>query len=174
MRRVGFLGAVFIEIPVFSENVVQIKVLHAVRNLIVELHARLGRVVAERNHGIVAVVLLHTFVGLLAVKRVPVSHINKGGFSVVVPVGDTIADHKALEIRLEDVRVLLVDHVVVVNLVDNVWDIDASIRLSGNVKIVVFKLRVLLEPLQYDDKVIIACAIIIEVAVFLMVFVIAP
>ena len=60
----------------------------------------------------------------------PVSHFDKSGSSVVVPVGDTISYGETLEVRLEYGIVSSVGGVVLVNKVGHVWDVDSTIRFS--------------------------------------------
>ena len=71
---------------------------------------------------------LHNFIveGLLD-ETVTISHINERRGSVIVPVGDTVANHHALKVGSEDIRISNVDLVVVMDLVHEVRNINSSV-----------------------------------------------
>ena len=72
--------------------------------------------------------LLHDFIieGLLD-ETVTISHVNEGRGSVIVPVGDTVANHHTLKVGSEDIRISNVDLVVVMDLVHKVRNINSTI-----------------------------------------------
>ena len=77
----------------------------------------------------------------------PVSHFDKSGSGVVIPVGDTISDGKTLKVGLEDGIVSSVVSVVLVNEVGHIRDVNSTVTLSRNIKIVLNSLRELYKPL---------------------------
>jgi len=77
---------------------------------------------------------------------VPVAHINEGRSSIVSPIRHTITNGKANQIRLEYACIAQVGLVEVVDFTSQVWDVDASIRFTGEVKFVSSELGVQVEP----------------------------
>lgn len=63
-------------------------------------------------------------------QRMPVGHLEATWHAVVLPVGDAVANHHALDWRLESTGILHVDLVMVMDRVQEVWDVNARIRLS--------------------------------------------
>jgi len=58
----------------------------------------------------------------------PVGHLNISWFSVYIPVGASITSHKTFEVEFELVIILSI--IEVVNIENNIWHINASIRFS--------------------------------------------
>lgn len=63
----------------------------------------------------------------VAVKGVPVCHFNIGTVGVVVPVGATVSNGKAFEVRLKYILVVSVGNVILVNLPSQIGDINTGI-----------------------------------------------
>jgi len=99
------------------------------------------------------------------VKRVPVAHVDEGGGSIELPVGDSVSDSKALEEGLEDGVVLTVGGVVLVDVVGHVGHVDSSVRFTGQPEVVLLEFGVLLVEGQDDGEVIFTGGLIIESAV---------
>ena len=59
----------------------------------------------------------------------PVTHFDESWDGIVLPVGDTVTNHHTLEVWFEIIAVL-VELVMLVNLVDQIWYVDTSIRFS--------------------------------------------
>ena len=100
-------------------------------------------------------------------KRVPVGHIEESSGRVVVPVGDTVADHESLKRWLEDIIVLSIALVVLVNVIGEVWDVNSGVGLTRNVKIVSLEIWEFLVPFENDGQVILSRGLVIECAVLL-------
>ena len=57
----------------------------------------------------------------------PVCHFNIGTVGVVVPVGATVSNGKAFEVRLKYILVVSVGNVILVNLPSQIGDINTGI-----------------------------------------------
>ena len=104
-------------------------------------------------------------VHLLAHERVPVGHVDEGGGGVILPVGNTVTDSETLKVRLEGVIVISVLLVVLDDVVGKVGHIDASIRLTRDVKLVLLEFGEELVPLEDGGEVVLAARVIVEGAV---------
>ena len=76
----------------------------------------------------------------------PESHINVGVGRVVLPIRDSISNHKSLEVWLEDGRVISVLGVILIDIVGEVRHVNSGVRLTRDVELVGLELEELLEP----------------------------
>uniref|UniRef100_A0A7S3HWM2 Uncharacterized protein n=1 Tax=Favella ehrenbergii TaxID=182087 RepID=A0A7S3HWM2_9SPIT len=150
--------------PAGAEDVIDVDGLSEGVELAEEVHALVADVEHE-GHVPVAIELDELLVHLLANEGVPVAHVDVAGRRVILPVGDTVADGETLQVGLEDAVVSGVLLVVLVDIVREVGNVDASIGLTRDVKLVVLVLRELREPLEDDSEVILTTLLVIEGAV---------
>lgn len=108
-----------------------------------------------------AVVLELGIVELLVNQTMPVGHLESGRGAIILPVGDTIADHHTLQVWQESVWVVQVSLDVVVHQPKKVGNVNASVRLSRDIKIVALELRELLEPSK-DCLEVVLCRIVVR------------
>ena len=92
----------------------------------------------------------------------PVVHVDLGWCRVIFPVGDTISDHHAFEVGLEDCRVAHVRLVPGVNSIDQIRNIDAGIGLARDVQLMLLELREQFEPANDGLDVIVRNVVVIE------------
>jgi hypothetical protein len=90
---------------------------------------------------IFALILLDGVVEISVVEAVPVGHFNVGGSGIHIPVGDSIAHHKSLQVEGESTSLVLLYLVISVDLVNHIWHIYASVRFSRNIEFVGLELR---------------------------------
>ena len=86
---------------------------------------------------------------------------------VVMPVGDTVADHVAFEIDIMWISGTVLLFVVILDLVSQVWNINATVRLTRNVQIILFELGELFIPFLKEFHVVLGAAFIGMVAVII-------
>ena len=118
---------------------------------IVELHVKVDALIRDTDHVRhvpVAVEGNELVVHLLAHERVPVRHVDKGSGGVVLPVGNTVSNSETLDVGLENVVILSVLLLMLDEVVGKIWDIDASIRLTRDVKLIISELRESSVPLE--------------------------
>jgi len=108
-----------------------------------------------------AVVLELGIVELLVNQTMPVGHLESGRGAIILPVGDTIADHHTLQVWQESVWVVQVSLDVVVHQPKKVGNVNASVGLTRDVKIVALELWELLEPSK-DCLEVVLCRIVVR------------
>lgn len=150
--------------PAGSEDVINVDLADVVVEAHVEASALIGDI-GHVGHVPIAVSIGELLVLLLTHERVPVGHIDEGGSGVILPVGNTVSDSETLEVRLEGVCVISVLLVVLDDVVGKVGDIDSSIRLTRDVKLVLLELREEFVPLEDGGEVVLSASVIIEGAV---------
>ena len=148
--------------PAGAENIVDVDGLGEGLELGLKGHA-LIRDTDHVGHVPVTVGSDELIVELLANKGVPVAHVDISSVGVVLPVGDAITDGETLKVRLEDGIIISVLLVVLVNIVGKVGDVDTSIGLTRDVKLIIGELGELLEPLEGDGQVVLAAFLVIRV-----------
>ena len=84
-----------------------------------------------------------------------VSHFHHSWERIIFPIGDAVHNVHSFEIGFENAGVIFMFLIVVMDLFKQARDIDASIRLSCKVEVVVFVLwKFLLKPLENNLEVI--------------------
>ena len=78
----------------------------------------------------------------------PVSHLHVSAVGVVVPVGAAVSHSKAFKIRFEDICIVGIGNVVLIYLVSQIRNVNASVGLAANVKLVLFELWELFVPFK--------------------------
>lgn len=93
---------------------------------------------------------------LFTVERVPVTHFNPCGVTVVLPVGNTVTNCETLKVRLENSRILGISDVVLVDVVSKVRYVDAGVRFTTQVEVIYAELGELGEESEDSGQVVLA------------------
>lgn len=149
-----------VETIALAQDVVDVDVLGGSLELFGQLKAFVRWILAPRHSGVITLIGLHCFIGLSGIQRVPVGHLHKAWGSVVLPVRDTVSDHHTFEVWSEGVSAESRD-VVMVDLVDEIWDIDAGIRFTCDVEFVGFVVSVFFEPQEDGSQIVLRNVVII-------------
>lgn len=80
-----------------------------------------------------AIMKLSLIILLFVDEGVPESHLECGGISIILPVGDAISYENTFERRQENIWIIEVGLDVAVHLMHEVWHIDSGIRLTRDV-----------------------------------------
>jgi len=150
--------------PALAEHIVAIDLSSQLpkssEDIIASLVQRSGRV-SEALVGEVAA--LDLIVEVVIVETVPVGHLNEGGESIVFPVGHSVSNHEALKVRHPALSLVVSD--VVVDLLNNLRHVDASVRLSRDVEFIVHEIRELyLEQVEHSLEVIGGGVVVVPLA----------
>lgn len=116
---------------------------------------------------IVAAKLLDAIMQVIFNEDFVISKLDEGGGCVVGPISYSISNHESLEIWLEYSIVSSVLGVVLVDVVRDQGHIDASIRLSGDIKVVTLELWELLIPCKDGIQVVLGRGCVVKGSVSL-------
>jgi len=118
-----------------AENVIDVDIRGVCIKFFEQLCANLRHRFTENKSRVITIVSSHCIISSGIIQRVPVSHFEISWICIILPVGNTVSDHHTFQIWHENVgsKVCLV---VVMDLIDEIWNIDASIRFSGNIKLI--------------------------------------
>lgn len=162
----GELGAA--ALVALTENIINVNESSLILELLINLLAngRKRRRVRRIDVREITTVCCVSIVKAIADKTVIVCHVEVGSIAIIFPVSNTVTYHEALEFGDPSSGVLgqgTIDPSV--NSQSELRDIDAGIGLTGKIKVIVLKgSELVLEKIEYSNKVVISRVCVIELA----------
>lgn len=95
-----------------------------------------------------------------------ICHLNESIVSVIIPISHTITNSETLKVGLEDGVISGMSSVVLINRIGKIGNVYSSIRLTADVKLVLFKFREFVKPSEKSSQVVLSRFIVIKRALF--------